>query len=77
MKRKFLHACEVSKSLMAGSRENRPCDIWINIENVVFIEPNHSRGFVIAIDDAMNTTFKIDKIRTEDEIFDSLMSERS
>ena len=73
MKRKFLHACEVSKSLMSGPREIRPCDIWVNLDNVVFIEPNHLDGFIIAIDDTMNTTFKIDKIRTEDKIIDSLM----
>ena len=69
MKRKFLHACEVSKSLMSGQREIMPCDIWINLDNVVFIEPNHSSGLIIAIDDAMNTTFKIDKIRTENELY--------
>ena len=69
MNRKFLHACEVSKSLMSGQREIMPCDIWINLDNVVFIEPNHSSGFIVAIDSAMDTTFKINKVRTEDKFY--------
>jgi hypothetical protein len=69
MNRKFLHACEVSKSSMSGQREIMPCDIWINLDNVVFIEPNHSSGLIVAIDGSMNTTFKIDKIITESELY--------
>ena len=45
MKRNFLHACEVSKSLMSGQREIMPCDIWINLDNVVFAA-NPSADFV-------------------------------